>query len=81
MKDAREFVAWAKTQVAKANYGSPRNGTRHHLFMEQFKIQTGIQMTHIPYKGSAQAFQAGETDQGGEYQGGLSRRLVSQHGA
>lgn len=49
--------------------------------MEQFKIQTGIRMTHIPYKGSAQALHAGETDQGGEYQGGLSRRLVSQNGA
>lgn len=47
--------------------------------MEQFKIQTGIRMTHIPYKGSAQALHAGETDQGGEYQGGLSRCLVSQN--
>lgn len=56
VKDAREFVAWAKTQGAKVNYGSPGNGTHHHLFMEQFKLMTGIEMTHIPYKGSAQAF-------------------------
>ena len=52
----REFLAWAKAQGAKANYGSPGNGTYHHIFMEQFKLQTGLELTHIPYKGSAQAF-------------------------
>ncbi len=55
-KDVKEFLAWAKTQGGKVNYGSPGNGTHHHLFMEQFKLMTGTDMTHIPYKGSAQAF-------------------------
>ena len=55
-KDVKEFLAWAKAQGGRANYGSPGNGTHHHLFMEQFKLMTGIEMTHIPYKGSAQAF-------------------------
>ncbi len=55
-KDLRDFLAWAKTQGGKVNYGSPGNGTHHHLFMEQFKLVAGVPMTHIPYKGSAQAF-------------------------
>jgi tripartite-type tricarboxylate transporter receptor subunit TctC len=55
-KDLREFLAWAKSQGGRVNYGSPGNGTHHHLFMEQFKLAAGVQMTHIPYKGSAQAF-------------------------
>lgn len=55
-KDVREFVAWAKSRGDKVNYGSPGNGTHHHLFMEMLKLQAGLQMTHIPYKGSAPAF-------------------------
>jgi tripartite-type tricarboxylate transporter receptor subunit TctC len=54
--NVQEFLRWAKTRGNEANYGSPGNGTYHHLFMEQFKLLTGIEMTHIPYKGSAQAF-------------------------
>jgi tripartite-type tricarboxylate transporter receptor subunit TctC len=52
----KEYIAWAKTQGPKANYGSPGNGTHHHLIMESFKLRTGVQTTHIPYKGSAPAF-------------------------
>lgn len=54
--NVREFIAWAKSRGAQVNYGSPGNGTYHHVVMELFKLQTGLQMTHIPYKGSAQAF-------------------------
>jgi tripartite-type tricarboxylate transporter receptor subunit TctC len=54
--NVREFVAWAKNEGPKLNYGSPGNGTYHHLIMEQFKLQTGLTATHVPYKGSAQAF-------------------------
>ena len=54
--DIREFIVWGKEQGPKLNYGSPGNGTYHHLFMEQLKLQTGMTATHIPYKGSAQAF-------------------------
>ncbi len=53
---APAFIAWAKERGNQVNYGSPGNGTYHHLFMEKFKLQTGLDMTHIPYKGSAQAF-------------------------
>ncbi len=52
----REFIDWVKARAGRVNYGSPGNGTHHHLIMEQFRLQTGLEMTHIPYKGSAQAF-------------------------
>lgn len=52
----REFLDWAKREGAKVNYGSPGNGTHHHLIMESFKLRTGTMLTHIPYKGSAPAF-------------------------
>jgi tripartite-type tricarboxylate transporter receptor subunit TctC len=52
----QEFVAWAKKEGASANYGSPGNGTHHHLIMESVKLRTGINITHVPYKGSAPAF-------------------------
>ena len=51
-----EFVAWAKKAGASANYGSPGNGTHHHLIMESVKLRTGLNLTHVPYKGSAPAF-------------------------
>jgi len=51
-----EFVDWAKREGSKANYGSPGNGTHHHLLMESLKLRTGLELTHIPYKGSAPAF-------------------------
>jgi tripartite-type tricarboxylate transporter receptor subunit TctC len=50
-----EFIAYVK-QHPGMNYASPGNGTSHHLFMEQLKMMAGIQMTHVPYKGSAGAF-------------------------
>ena len=55
-KNFPEWVEWAKREGPKANYGSPGNGTHHHLLMESVKLQTGLHLTHIPYKGSAPAF-------------------------
>ena len=52
-KDLKEFMAYAKANPGKLNYGSPGNGSTAHLSMELFKSMTGISMTHIPYKGSA----------------------------
>ena len=51
----REFVAMAKAEPAKLNYASSGNGTPQHLSMELFKLDTGIDVTHIPYKGAAGA--------------------------
>jgi len=53
VKDLKEFIAYAKANQGKLNYGSPGNGSTAHLSMELFKSMTGIQMVHIPYKGSA----------------------------
>jgi len=55
VNNVREFIAHAKANPGM-NYASPGNGTYHHLFMEQLKLAAGLQMTHIPYKGSGPAF-------------------------
>ncbi|MEO8203395.1 MAG: tripartite tricarboxylate transporter substrate binding protein [Betaproteobacteria bacterium] len=52
VKTVPELVVLAKKDPGKLNYGSPGNGTPHHLAMELFKQRAGISLTHIPYKGS-----------------------------
>ena len=52
VKTVAEFIALAKKEPGKLNYGSPGSGTPHHLAMELFKQRAGIDLTHIPYKGS-----------------------------
>lgn len=55
-KTVREFIDHAKKQPpGSLNYASPGIGSVHHLTMEMFKQETGINMTHVPYKGSAGA--------------------------
>jgi tripartite-type tricarboxylate transporter receptor subunit TctC len=51
----REFIAYAKANPDKLNYASQGNGSVSHIGTEIFKMQTGVQMTHVPYKGSGQA--------------------------
>jgi tripartite-type tricarboxylate transporter receptor subunit TctC len=53
----KEFIAWAKKNPGKLNYASQGNGSVSHIGTEIFKQQTGIEMTHVPYKGSGQAIQ------------------------
>lgn len=48
-----EFVAYAKANAGKLNYGSIAVGGASHLTMEMLKTAAGIDLTHIPYKGSA----------------------------
>ena len=50
-----ELVALAKTKPGALNYASPGNGTPQHLAMELFKQQMGVDIVHVPYKGSAGA--------------------------
>jgi tripartite-type tricarboxylate transporter receptor subunit TctC len=50
-----EFIALARAQPGKIDYGSPGNGTPHHLAMELFKVATGIDVVHVPYKGTGPA--------------------------
>ncbi|HKW36530.1 MAG TPA: tripartite tricarboxylate transporter substrate-binding protein, partial [Burkholderiales bacterium] len=50
-KDLREFIALAKKEPGKLNYGSAGNGSAGHLAGEMFKAQAGVFMVHIPYAG------------------------------
>lgn len=50
-----ELIAVLKASPDKYSYGTPGIGTLHHLSVELMKKQTGIRMTHIPYKGAAPA--------------------------
>ena len=50
-----EFAALAKSQPGKLNYGTAGAGTAHHLIGEMFKLRAGVDLMHIPYKGSAPA--------------------------
>ena len=52
-KNLAELIAFAKANPGKLNYGSAGSGTAPHLAAELFAIQTGVQMVHVPYKGSA----------------------------
>jgi tripartite-type tricarboxylate transporter receptor subunit TctC len=56
-KTLQEFIAYVKANPGKVNYGSPGNGSPHHLAMELFKNRTGTFITHIPYRGMAPALQ------------------------
>ena len=51
-KDFREFVAYAKANPGKLNYGSAGNASAGHLAMEYLKLVTGMFITHIPYRGT-----------------------------
>ena len=51
----QEFVAAAKRNPGKLNYGSAGAGTSHHLAGELFKLQTNTFITHIPYRGAGPA--------------------------
>jgi tripartite-type tricarboxylate transporter receptor subunit TctC len=54
-RSVQEFVALAKSQPGKLNYGSYGVGTYAHLSMEDFKRRTGTEIQHIPYRGAAPA--------------------------
>ena len=52
---AAELLARARARPGALNYASPGNGTPHHLAMELLKNQNKLFITHIPYRGTAQA--------------------------
>jgi tripartite-type tricarboxylate transporter receptor subunit TctC len=52
VKSVQEFIAYAKARPGKLNYASAGNGSTHHFCGELFKSMTGVDMQHIPYKGS-----------------------------
>ena len=57
-KTVKEFIAHAKANPGKLNFGSSGPGSSPHLGAELFSSMTGIQMIHVPYKGVAQVITA-----------------------
>ena len=53
-KNVKEFIALAKSRPGQLNFGSAGSGTSQHISGEMFKTLTGVQMQHVPYKGSGQ---------------------------
>jgi len=56
-KDLKSFIALAKVTPSKFNFASSGNGSIQHLGAEQFKLLTGTELVHVPYKGAAPAMQ------------------------
>src|ERR1700730_120236 len=55
VKTVADFIAYAKANAGKVSFASSGNGTSVHLSGELFKAMTGIEMVHVPYRGSAGA--------------------------
>jgi len=54
-KTVPEFIAYAKANPGKINYGSAGQGTPQNICCELFKMMTGLDLVHVPYKGGAPA--------------------------
>jgi tripartite-type tricarboxylate transporter receptor subunit TctC len=54
----QEFIALAKAKPGTLNYGSSGIGSTHHLTMEALKASLGLQITHVPFKGTGQSVPA-----------------------
>ena len=57
------FVEYARAHPGELNYGSPGKGSNNHLLVEKLKQLTGIEMTHVPYRGSPQGAMATLTNE------------------
>lgn len=55
IKNLKELIAYAKAHPGKVSYGSAGMGASNHLSGELFAKQSGLQLTHVPYKGNAPA--------------------------
>jgi tripartite-type tricarboxylate transporter receptor subunit TctC len=54
-RDVRELIALAKAKPGELRYASGGNGSAAHLAMEYFKLQAGVDLVHVPYRGTAPA--------------------------
>ena len=54
-RTAQEFLAWLRANPGKASYGSAGSGSSTHMVAELFRSAAGIEVTHVPYRGSAPA--------------------------
>lgn len=58
LQNVTELIAYAKAHPGEMNYGTPGNGTPHHLIMEAFKRDAGgLDIVHVPYGGEGPAMQ------------------------
>jgi tripartite-type tricarboxylate transporter receptor subunit TctC len=57
-KTLKEYIAYARAHPGKVNFGSPGVGASPHLSIELLKLQTGINIVHVPYKGAGLALPA-----------------------
>jgi tripartite-type tricarboxylate transporter receptor subunit TctC len=75
----QNLIETAKARPGQLNYGSSGNGGSHHLSMELLKMLTGVQVTHVPYKGAAvvSGFLSGDVDTGFFTLGGLLPHIKS----
>jgi tripartite-type tricarboxylate transporter receptor subunit TctC len=55
-RNLADLVSYAKANPGKLNFASVGNGSASHLFLEMFMQRAGVSVTHVPFKGSAQAF-------------------------
>ena len=87
VNSVQQFIALAKSRPGKMNYASAGNGSTHHFCGELLKSMTGIDMLHIPYKGSPPAIAgllggevslmfANLTDIGSQIKGGKVKPLA-----
>lgn len=58
VKNLRELIALVKSKPGSFNYASSGTGTVHHLTMEAFKAALGLDIVHVPYKGTGQSIPA-----------------------
>lgn len=72
-RDLREFVAWARANAGRANFASGGAGTSTHLNGELMNAAAGLDLTHVPYKGSAPAI--------AELLGGQTHLMIDSGGA
>jgi len=73
----QEFIAYAKANPGKLNFGSSGNAGASHIGLEKFKMLTGTEITHIPYRGAGPALTDGIA---GQYQASMWTPLaVSPH--
>ena len=56
-RSMKELIELAKREPSKMHYSSPGNGGPQHMAMELLKLETGIDLVHVPYKGQAGALQ------------------------
>ena len=56
VKSVKELIALAQAKPGSINFASAGNGTGQHLSAELFKLMTGVDMVHVPYRGAAPAY-------------------------